>query len=121
MLGLTSHSQSSLASYPLHRKYKDFVWVFSLFESVMKDEVIVLLLSVRGTKGIRWKFCLLEVTDERNTKLRLLKEVIFRMETVENLVMDIYSQRAWGNYSWLSKCVQSEIQRRCWESGCYDG
>lgn len=42
-------------------------------------------------------------------------------ETVDNLVMDICSQRAWGNYSWVSKYVQSEIQRRCWERGYYVG
>lgn len=46
MLG-PAHSKSSLASYRLHRKNKDFVWIFSLFESVM--EKTKLLLFVVGT------------------------------------------------------------------------
>lgn len=63
----------------------------------MKDEVVVVV-GRRGTKwdgGSKMEVLLLEVTGERNTKLRLLKEIIIRMtprETGDNLVMDIVKE-----------------------------
>lgn len=55
MLGLTSHSKSSLASYPLQGKTK-VLCAYSLFETIMKDEVVVVV-GRRGTVGVRRKFC----------------------------------------------------------------
>lgn len=55
MLSLTSHSQSSLASYPVPGKTK-VLCGYSLFETVMKDEVVVVI-GRRGRKGVRRKFC----------------------------------------------------------------